>query len=71
MRKIAYHLAGLAKNFKKMQSRGYEGAISDWEDDLKYMHDKYYIRHFGFGWPGRGHWASYLAGHCTARGGTS
>lgn len=54
LRKIAYHIAGLAKNFKKMQSRGYEDAISDWEDDLKYMHDKYYVRHFGFSWPGRG-----------------
>jgi len=55
LRKIAYHLAGLAKNFKKMQSRGYEDAISDWEDDLKYMHDEYYVRHFGFSWPSRGH----------------
>lgn len=54
LRKIAYHIAGLAKNFKKMQSRDYEDAISDWEDDLKYMHDKYYVRHFGFSWPGRG-----------------
>ncbi|WP_171123533.1 MULTISPECIES: hypothetical protein [unclassified Ruegeria] len=54
LRKIAYHIAGLAKNFKKMQSRGYEDAISDWEDDLKYMHDKHYVRHFGFSWPVRG-----------------
>ena len=53
LRKIAYHIAGLAKNFKKMPSGGYETAISDWEDDLKYLFDNYYVRHFGFNWPSR------------------
>ncbi|WP_456386280.1 hypothetical protein [Profundibacter sp.] len=31
LRKIAYHIAGLTKNFKKMPSGGYETAISGWE----------------------------------------
>lgn len=53
LRKIAYHLAGLAKNFKKMPSGGYETAISEWEDDLQYLYETYYVRHFGFNWPSR------------------
>lgn len=53
LRKMAYHIAGLAKNFKKMPSRGYDEAIADWEDDLKYLHDKYYVDFFHFSWPGR------------------
>lgn len=53
LRKIAYHIASLAKNFKKMQSRGYDDAISDWEDDLKYLYDEYYVRYFHFAWPSR------------------
>lgn len=53
LRKMAYHIAGLAKNFKKMPSRGYDEAIADWEDDLKYLHDKYYVDLFQFSWPGR------------------
>ena len=53
LRKIAYHIAGLAKNFKKMPSVGYDVAIADWEDDLKYLHDKYYVDLFCFSWPER------------------
>nr|WP_323778473.1 hypothetical protein [Amylibacter sp.] len=54
LRKISYHLAGLAKNFKKMQSRGYGEAIADWEEDLKYLKEKYYIGQFNsFLWPKR------------------
>jgi hypothetical protein len=53
LRKMAYHIAGLAKNFKKMPSRGYDEAIADWEDDLKYLHGKYYVDFFHFSWPGR------------------
>ncbi|WP_114283709.1 hypothetical protein [Candidatus Halocynthiibacter alkanivorans] len=54
LRKIAYHIAGLAKTFKKMPSRGYDDAIADWEDDLRYMHEKYYVDFFhSFSWPCR------------------
>ena len=35
LRKIAYHIAGLAKNFKKLPPGAYVTAISDWEDDLQ------------------------------------
>lgn len=51
LRKMAYHIASLAKNFKKMPSRGYDDAIADWEDDLIYLYDKYYVRYFRFAWP--------------------
>ena len=51
LKKMAYHIASLAKNFKKMPSRGYDDAIADWEDDLKYLYDQYYVRLFRFAWP--------------------
>jgi hypothetical protein len=51
LKKMAYHIASLAKNFKKMASRGYDDAIADWEDDLKYLYDQYYVRYFRFAWP--------------------
>lgn len=51
LKKMAYHIASLAKNFKKMPSRGYDDAIADWEDDLKYLYDQYYVRYFRFAWP--------------------
>lgn len=53
LKKMAYHIASLAKNFKKMPSRGYDDAIADWEDDLKYLYDQYYVRYFHFAWPSR------------------
>lgn len=53
LKKMAYHIASLAKNFKKMPSRGYDDAIADWEDDLKYLHEKYYVRYFRFAWPSK------------------
>lgn len=53
LKKMAYHIASLAKNFKKMPSRGYDDAIADWEDDLKYLHDTYYVQYFHFSWPSR------------------
>lgn len=53
LKKMAYHIASLAKNFKKMPSRGYDDAIADWEDDLKYLYEKYYVRYFRFAWPSK------------------
>jgi hypothetical protein len=53
LRKMAYHIATLAKNFKKMPSRGYDDAIADWEDDLNYLRDTYYVQYFHFSWPSR------------------
>ena len=26
-------------------------AITDWEDDLRYLYDTYYVGHFNFAWP--------------------
>lgn len=51
LKRIAYHLANLAKNFKKIETARYDTAIADWEEDLKYLHSTYYVGYFKFGWP--------------------
>lgn len=51
LKRLAYELAGFAKNAKKNGSADYTDAIADWESDLKYLYRKYYVAHFGFAWP--------------------
>lgn len=51
LKRIAYHLANLAKNFKKIETARYDTAIADWEEDLKYLYSTYYVGYFKFGWP--------------------
>jgi len=51
LKRIAYHLANLAKNFKKIETARYDTAIADWEEDLKYLYNAYYVGYFKFGWP--------------------
>lgn len=51
LKRIVYHLANLAKNFKKIETARYDTAIADWEEDLKYLYSTYYVGYFKFGWP--------------------
>ena len=51
LKRMAYHLANLAKNFKKIETPRYDTAISDWEQDLDYLYSAYYVGYFKFGWP--------------------
>ena len=51
LHKMAHCLASFAKNFKRLGSDRYDEAIRHWEQDLEYLHDKYYVGRFGFGWP--------------------
>lgn len=51
LHKMAYCLASFAKNFKYQANDKYDEAIKHWEQDLAYLHDRYYVGRFGFGWP--------------------
>ena len=51
LRKIAYTVASFVKSAKKKSFMDYSQAIDDWESDLLYLHEKYYVNLFGFKWP--------------------
>ncbi|MER9330612.1 hypothetical protein [Mesorhizobium sp. M0488] len=53
LRKMAYTIAALTRNAKR---RGIlmEYAVADWESDLNYLHDTYYVGRFDFPWPETG-----------------
>jgi len=51
LRKLAETIAALTRNAKRRRLRDLQAACNDWEDDLRFLHDNYYVGHFGFGWP--------------------
>lgn len=51
LRKLANTLAALTRNSKRKNSVSYATAIDDWENDLAFLHEKYYRNFFHFGWP--------------------
>lgn len=51
LNKLADVLASLCRNAKRKQTGNMGIAICDWEDDLKYLFNQYYVAKFGFGWP--------------------
>jgi hypothetical protein len=51
LRKLANTLAALTRNTKRKNSISYTQAIDDWENDLEFLHEKYYRNFFHFGWP--------------------
>ena len=51
LHKMAHCLASFAKNFKYQNTDKFDEAIKHWEQDLEYLHDRYYVGRFGFGWP--------------------
>lgn len=52
LRKMAETIAALVRNAKRRSNASMIGAIRDWEDDLDFLHEKYYIGKFNFAWPG-------------------
>ena len=48
--KIFYNIAELMENLKRMPSRGYHVSLTEWEDDLKYLREEYYVGFFRFAW---------------------
>ncbi|TGU95034.1 hypothetical protein EN794_025700 [Mesorhizobium sp. M00.F.Ca.ET.151.01.1.1] len=51
LRKMAETIAAFTRNAKRRDADTLDDAIRDWEDDLTYLHGKYYVGRFGFGWP--------------------
>ncbi|MBZ0227053.1 MAG: hypothetical protein K8F58_01170 [Bauldia sp.] len=51
LRKMANSIAQFAKNIKRRHDSSFDVAIEDWESDLAYLYDKYYVDHFHFDWP--------------------
>jgi hypothetical protein len=51
LRKTANTLAALTRNAKRRDVVSYAKAIDDWESDLDFMREKYYLGVFHFGWP--------------------
>lgn len=51
LQKMANHLAAMARNYKHNEHADYSQAIEDYESDLEYLYDKYYVGVFHFDWP--------------------
>lgn len=56
LKKLAETIAALTRNAKRRRSRDLQIACEDWESDLNYLYDKYYVRQyyvrqFRFAWP--------------------
>lgn len=52
LHKIADCLAAFARNAARLPGN-YDEAISDWQEDLEFLHETHYAGRFGFGWPKR------------------
>lgn len=51
LHKLADTIASLVRLFKRRRDARFDDAIADWEVDLRFLHDEYYIGRFHFGWP--------------------
>jgi hypothetical protein len=56
LKKTADTLASLTRNAKRRDEFSLAAAIDDWEEDLLYLHERYYVHFFNFGWPGTELW---------------
>jgi len=50
LKKLADSIAAFCRNIKRRYADNGE-AINDWEQDLEYLHQKYYLSRFSFQWP--------------------
>lgn len=51
LKRLAREIARFVRHAKSKRSADMSSAIDDWEADLQYLYDTYYVRRFGFGWP--------------------
>lgn len=51
LRKLAETLASLTRNEKRRREASLRRAIEQREDDLRFLHDEYYVGRFHFVWP--------------------
>lgn len=53
LKKIAFTIAALTRNAKRRGPQMRQ-AVDDWEADLDYLRERYYVGRFGFRWPDTG-----------------
>lgn len=51
LQQMAETIAALARNAKRRKNSSYLGAIREWEGDLRFLYEQYYINRFHFIWP--------------------
>lgn len=51
LHKLADTIAALVRNAKRNSRRNLGQACEEWEEDLRYLYDRYYVDHFHFAWP--------------------
>lgn len=51
LQKMAESLAAFTRNAKRRNDERMDDAIKHWEADLLFLHDRYYVGKFRFGWP--------------------
>lgn len=51
LRKLAETIAAFVRNSKRRHDERMDDAIAEWESDLGFLYDEYYIGRFHFGWP--------------------
>jgi hypothetical protein len=51
LQKIAESLAAFVRNAKRKRDDRLDDAIADWEHDLRFLYEQFYVRHFQFAWP--------------------
>ena len=51
LKQLAETLAAFTRNAKRRRNAVMDDAIRDWEADLKFIYDNFYVGHFGFAWP--------------------
>lgn len=51
LRKMAESLAAFVRNAKRNDELKLNEAIRQWEQDLLFLYERYYVGKFGFGWP--------------------
>jgi hypothetical protein len=51
LHKMAECIAAFARNFKRRDDDRLDQAIREWEADLTWLYDEFYVGHFRFAWP--------------------
>lgn len=51
LKKMANSIASFTRQAKRQATVNKSLAISQWEADLNFLHDEFYVGHFNFGWP--------------------
>ena len=54
LEKLADSLAAFTRNARRRNNRSFDAAIDDWEDDLAFLYDRYYVSFARFWWPTTG-----------------